>query len=212
MNTFIKTSTTLATFAFLAACSNGSGSVVLTPVGNTQTTNTATKYTQIERLSRPAIKEVFETFVNHQVSNSVEPYDTVHDPLYASIHDTADALRPPANGDDYGNVLQSVLYPDEYAVDLSTSSNGPVGGTYGYFLSYELASVTKSPTAFGGRAPNDDVIALELGVLFGKTAQAIPGVTEDNEENNCLQTQNLSSTTFNGTATGSAFPYLATAH
>ncbi len=209
----LKISATLSTLALLAACSGGSGDVVLTPAGNTQTGSAATKYTQIERLSRPAIKEVFETFVNHQVSNATEPYDKTNDPLYASILNTTNALRPPnaTAGTNYGQVAQSILYPDEYTVDLSTSSNGPVGSSYGYFLSQELASATGSAAAFGGRAPNDDVIALELGILFGKTAQAI-GVKEDNEENNCLDTQNLSSTAFNGTATTAGFPYLATAH
>jgi hypothetical protein len=179
----------------LAGCGNsGNGSVVLTPPP------AAATYYQIERLSRPAVKEVFEPFVDHQKSNVSEPYN---DPtILADIKATALALRPASAtaGTNYGTILSGILYPDEYLVNLD--------GTTGGFLGAEVPALAAS---FGGRTPTDDVISLELGVVFGNTLQLALGVPEDNEENNCLATQNLVAKTA-GPQPTAAFPYLAAAH
>lgn len=162
------------------------------------TINPTTKYVQIERLSRPAIKEVFENFVDHQKSNAIEPYQD--DLLKTDISATEDFVRygsatgPAAGTPDYGPIIQSVVYPDEYAVDLSQTAGG--------FLGYELAK------NFGGRAPNDDVIATELSVLFGTgLSDNVPGVPPDNKSNNCLKTQNLAALDV-AQQSGPTFPYL----
>src|ERR1700760_2742921 len=95
----------------LAACGGGN-SVNTTPVAPQ-----AVGYKQVELLSRPAVKELFEKFVDHQTSNTSEPYN---DPtLQSAIQTFTDALRPPVGGADYGKVLASVLYPNEIVVDLS---------------------------------------------------------------------------------------------
>lgn len=181
----------------LAACSttplSGGGS---TPIVQ------STKYVQIERLSRPAIKEVFEPFQEHQVSNAVEPYN---DPTIQSwIKTTEDTLRPPKSSLDYGAALAGVLYPDEYLVNLNGSSTPPSSDNQ-FFLSAEI-----SPNGFGGRAPNDDVIDLELGILFGKTLPALGLIADDGEENNCLSSQNIGAED-PAKKTTSTFPYLPVA-
>jgi hypothetical protein len=204
MNT-IKLSATVAALSLLAACSGGS--TVLTPAGQTQS-GSGTKYTQIERLSRPAIKEVFEPFQDHQKSNAVEPYN---DPtIQADIVGTEDYVRPPnaSAGTDYGKTLASVLYPDEYLVNLSGSAPASTANDPELFLSAEV----DGSSAFGGRAPNDDVIDLELPVLFGGTLHALGIVKgEDGEENNCLSSQNIASEDPSKLTT-STFPYLPKPH
>lgn len=181
----------------------GGGSTVLTPP---PPPGQHTTYVQIERLSRPAIKEVFEPFQDHQKSNAAEPYN---DPtILADIGATTDAFR----GSAYGTTLQAVLYPDEYAVNLSGANPGST--THGeYFLSNE----TSNGADFGGRAPNDDVINLELSILFGKTLSNLGLVTDDGQENNCLSSQNIAGQgVFGGQdpskTAGAAFPYFAPPH
>jgi len=194
MTNLTKSVTVLAALGLgLAACS--SPTVVLTPPK-------PVTYTQIERLSRPAIKEVFEPFQEHQISNAVEPYN---DPtIQSAIKTTEDALRPPAASTDYGAALAGVLYPDQYLVNLAGNTT-PLPLTGQYFLSAEL-----SPTGFGGRAPNDDVIDLELGALFGKTLSAVGLIADDGEENDCLSSQNIPSEA-SAKLTTSTFPYLPVA-
>ena len=191
----IKSLTALGALGLgLAACSSNNGN---TPTFfQPPTVKPTTQYTQIERLSRPAIKEVFENFVDHQKSNAIEPYQD--DLLKGDISATEDFVRygsatGPASGPDYGPIIQSIVYPDEYLVDLSQSTGG--------FLGTELAK------NFGGRAPNDDVIATELAVLFGTgLSDNVPGVNPDGKANNCLDTQNLGVDV--AQQSGPVFPYL----
>jgi hypothetical protein len=193
MKQTITNLTLLATLgAGLAGCSGGNSSI-LTPA---QPYKAPTGYTQIERLSRPAVKEVFERFVDHQISNGIEPYaDTT---LQTNIVAVEDTLRPPNKtvGSDYGKTIASVLYPDEYTVDLSQ--------TTGSFLGYETAK------NFGGRNPNEDVVSLELSVLFGNTLSKLGLQPDDGEENNCLSAENVAQAS--SQATTSSFPYLAKPH
>ena len=178
----------------LAACS-GSNSVTLTPPPPVVNTT----YYQIERLSRPAVKEVFEPFVQHQTSNAAEPYN---DPtLQADIKATEDALRPPNKtlGSDYGAAIAGVLYPDEYLVNLD--------GAKGGFLGAEVAALG---APFGGRTVTDDVVNLELGVAFGTTLSALGLQPADNETNYCLSKENVVASA--GPQPTNTFPYLAAAH
>ena len=182
----------------LAACGNN-GSTVLTP----PPPPTTTTYYQIERLSRPAIKEVFESFNNHKTSNGLEPYDNANDPLFASIKATEDFLRPPKGTIDYGAALQGIFYPDKIAVNLAQTGNAS-------YLGVELNSVAPGafPASFGGRYPTDDVVGLSLAAAFGGALSPVLG--EDNEENNCLAAENLNPSTAGPIPTGT-FPYLAAA-
>ena len=203
--------TILAAFgSALAGCSGGSTTLTPFQPHPPGTGGGAVQYVQIERLSRPAIKEVFEPFQDHQKSNAVEPYQ---DPtIQADIKGTEDALRPPTTyqgkSSDYGAGLASVLYPDEYSVNLA--GNAPQAGDPDpfFFLGNDL-----NPARFGGRAPNDDVIYLELGSLFGGILPAVGLLPEDNQENTCLSFQNIGGAMKPGgqdprKLTTNTFPYL----
>jgi hypothetical protein len=181
----------------LAACGGGN-SVNTTPVSGG---STAVKYTQIELLSRPAVKELFEKFVDHQTTNAVEPYaDTT---LQSEIQGFTDALRPPnaAVGSDYGKALASILYPNEMTADLSQT------GVASY-LGVETGGATGGK--FGGRALSDDVIDISLGAVFGGTLAALKVQPEDNEENHCITTDNVAMNP--SQAPVATFPYLHTPH
>ena len=179
----------------LGACSNNkstpSAPVSPTPTGGTQT------FQQFERLSRPAVKELFERFVDHQISNAAEPYNDAT--LQASITTFTGAFRAPA----YGTTLAAVLYPDEMAADLSDTTD-----TKAAYLGLETGGATGSK--FGGRDLGDNVIDISLGAVFGSTLSALHLVTDDGKENNCLVSQNLSQNPSQKN-TGS-FPYLAPPH
>jgi len=181
----------------LAACGGGS-SINTVPVPGPQ------KYTQIELLSRPAVKELFEKFVDHQITNAAEPYaDTT---LQGEIQSFTDALRPPnaALGSDYGKVLAAVLYPNWITADVSQAG----GAAYLGNETGGATSATKS--TFGGRAITDDVIAISLGAVFGHTLPALGLQPEDNEENNCISNDNTPQRATQ--APTGAFPYLAAPH
>jgi Domain of unknown function (DUF4331) len=185
----------------LAAC-GGSNAVNTTPV--TGSGGGATQYQQIELLARPAVKELFEKFNDHKVTNAVEPYaDTT---LQGEIQTLTDALRPPnaTLGTDYGHALASVLYPNWITFDVSQTG----GAAY---LGNETGGATSAThSTFGGRAVTDDVIDISLGAFFGGTLAALHVQPEDNEENHCLTTDNVAiNATQNPTGT---FPYLAGPH
>ncbi len=205
MMKFTTIATSLAALGLgfgFAGCGNNGGVTLTPPPPPGQHT-----YVQIERLSRPVIKEVFEPFQDHQKSNAVEPYA---DPtIFADIAKTEDAVRygpngPAAGTPDYGAKLQTILYPDEYSVNLA--GGAPGGNDPEYFLSNEVEQ------AFGGRAPNDNVIDLELGILFGRTVAALGLAPDDNKENTCLSSQNIAGGEDPSKKTSTTFPYLAVAH
>ena len=181
----------------LAGC-GGSNSVNTTPATPPPS---GTTYQQIELLSRPAVKELFEKFIDHQTTNGVEPYN---DPtLQGEIQSFTDALRPPSTsaGSDYGKALASILYPNEYTVNLNASGNAS-------YLGVETGGATGG--TFGGRAVTDDVIAISLGAVFGNTLAKLGVQPEDHEENNCLSNDNVAQ---NATQKpSSTFPYLAPPH
>ncbi len=198
MNNLVKNIAVAAGLGIgLAACGNGGGVVLTPPPPN----GPKAPYTQIERLSRPAVKEVFETFNQHKISNGIEPYN---DPtIQGAIMSTTDALRPPnmTAGSDYGKALQGVLYPDEYTVNLD--------GTTGGYLGVETGG--KLGGNFGGRLINDDVINTSLAAVFGHALPTLGLQPEDNEENNCLSMENITPTT-SGTTPMSGFPYFQGPH
>ncbi|MBD5657573.1 MAG: DUF4331 family protein [Candidatus Eremiobacteraeota bacterium] len=191
----------------LTACSSNSGSTSYVagpapsavPVTSSTAQPTGTFY-QIELLSRPAVKEVFEPFVYHQVTNAAEPYN---DPtLKAYIKTTEDALRPPSTslGTDYGATLQSVLYPNVYLVDLTQTTGG--------FLGVETKGAVGGP--FGGRNIDDDVVKVELAAAFGNALSTLGLIKDDGEENNCISAQNV--TILASQQSSTTFPYLAQPH
>ena len=209
MKKAIATLASVATLSLgLGACSGQTVHLTPPPVSTSAPGGGTTPqtYVQIERLSRPAIKEVFEPFQDHQKSNAVEPYAdaTIQNDIVA----TEDALRPAnsTKGTDYGKALAGLLYPDEYTVNLNGAA--PSGADPYYFLS-DVAD----NGAFGGRAPNDDVIYLELGALFGPLLSQLGAIADDGEENTCLSSQNIAGPgkpggQAAGKLTSGSFPYL----
>jgi len=180
----------------LSAC--GGSNNPSTPVNHTS-------YVQFERLARPAVKEIFETFVNHQVTNGVEPYN---DPtLQGSIIAFTNTFRASTYGAALGGApggTAGVLYPDELAFDLSQT-------TPASYLGIETGGATSpSGSKFGGRALSDDVIDISLGAVFGNTLSALGVVADDGKENNCLTTDNVTQSSTQ--APTSTFPYLAAPH
>jgi hypothetical protein len=176
----------------LAGCggSSGGGGGSVPPAGSNQ-------YVQIERLARPAVKELTERFVDHQITNAAEPYS---DPtLQNSIVSFVNAFR--SNGSNgtpnYGTTVASILYPDEYAVDLSQSGKAS-------YLGVETGGATGGK--FGGRALTDDVIDISLGAVFGPTLSALSLLPDDGKENNCLTKQNV---TQHASQYQAGYPYLA---
>ncbi|GAC1571485.1 MAG: hypothetical protein NVS3B7_01650 [Candidatus Elarobacter sp.] len=198
----------------LAACGNNGTSLpqfapaFATPLPSNPTTP-AGVYTQIELLSRPAIKEALQPFNNHKFTNKVEPYaGSPTDPLQADIKATVNLVRPPnaAAKTDFGTALQGILYPNEIAADLSNTTDKAS------YLGVETGGATGGK--FGGRDIADDVINIDLGAVFGSTLVALKVQPEDNEENNCLSQQSPDVKTLqrpNQANTGT-FPYLAPPH
>jgi hypothetical protein len=204
----IKRNITLASVATLClglgACSSQNVHLSPNPPITGSSAPAATQYVQIERLSRPAVKEVFEPFQDHQISNAVEPYaDTT---IQNDIKGTEDFVRPATSTTDYGALLSSVLYPDEYLVNLAGTAPTSSNNDPEFFLSTEVDGASY----FGGRSPSDDVVGLELPVLFGHTLSKLGLIAEDNEENDCLSAENISQAPSQAPST--TFPYLASPH
>jgi len=140
-------------------------------------TGTQVAYKQIELLSRPAVKEAFEMFEDHNKTNRSEPYN---DPvLQGEIESFAAMFRDQTTA----QTLQAVLYPNVMKVDLSQNT------TTASYLGYETGGATGSK--FGGRALNDDIIDISLGAIFGNTLSALGLIPDDHKEVPCLTTDNV---------------------
>lgn len=170
--------------ALIGGCSSNAG---MTPtalrgaasyVRSAQTAyDSQTVYKQIELLSRPAVKEAFELFKDHNRTNRSEPYD---DPLLRSqIKSFTLAFRSKKNAE----TLQAVLYPNVMKVDLSQDT------TKAAYLGYETGGATGSK--YGGRALDDDIIDISLGAIFGNTLSALGLIPDDHKEVPCLTTDNI---------------------
>jgi hypothetical protein len=183
----------------------GTGTGLATPQPSNPTTPTAS-YVQIELLSRPAVKEVFENFNDHKTTNAVEPYaGSPADPLQAEIKSTENTVRPPkmtaSGAADYGTALQSILYPNEMAVNLASTDKAS-------YLGVETGGATGG--TFGGRDIADDVVDISLGALFGNTLSALHVQPDDGQENACISKDNVAQSA--GQAKIAAFPYFAPPH
>ncbi len=177
----------LAAATGIAGC--GSSSI---PIGRTPV------YQQIERLSRPAVKEAFEAFNDHDITNRSNPYNKTTDAQLANeILSFAGPGGVANRSQAIAQTLQNILIPDEMTADLSKT------GTLGSYLGVETGGVTGS--LFGGRKLSDDVIDIDLGAIFGPTIPAVvPSVPDDGHESWCLTSDNV------GYAGGAntTFPYL----
>lgn len=159
-------------------------------------------YVQIERLSRPAVKEAFENFSNHDQSNRTAPTqdNLLHDSIVTFMEN--DAGRDTTTS----TTLASILTPDEMQADLSktVAGCGTPNTPCGAYLGVETGGATGN--TFGGRWLNDDVIDISLGAIFGNTLAALGVVPDDHHESPCLTTDNVGT----AQAYSATFPYVNT--
>jgi hypothetical protein len=181
------------------------GLVALAGCGGSGNSNSPHVYSQIDRLARPAVNEVFATVANnrHAINDTSTPsQDGQPGFLIDDIQTfmTTVAGRSQATTD----AVKSVLVPDVLVADLSQT--GPAA-----YLGAETGGT------FGGRKLTDDVIDISLGVIFGGTVSALfPSVPDDGKEIPTLTTDNVSYTTApkhyqDGIVGAAAFPYLGPA-
>jgi hypothetical protein len=165
--------------AIAGGCSSNSAGLnpqtLQAPAGATSGKKIA--YEQIELLSRPAVKEAFELYDDHNKTNRSEPYaDPV---LQSQIKSFALMFRSKT----WADTLQAVLYPNVMKVDLSQNT------TKAAYLGYETGGATGSK--FGGRGLDDDIIDISLGAIFGNTLSALGLIPDDHKEAPCLTTDNV---------------------
>ena len=177
-----------------------------TSCGNNNSTPAYTpgKYIQIERLARPAVKEAFQMFADHDGTNRTAPWAQPYSSqtLYQAIGSftTGTAGRSQA----IANTLQAILIPDEMAADLSKT----VPASY---LGVETMGATGG--TFGGRSLTDDVIDISLGATFGNTIPSVvTTVPDDGKESPCLTTDNVPSQAGPDHITPATFPYVGAPH
>jgi len=200
MRLFLTTATlALIAVAALAGCSSSS---------STPTVHGQSQYQQIERLSRPAIKEAFESFANHDATNRSTPTNDTQ--LKSSIQTF---LGAPPNGVANRSAATSafivgVLIPDEMQADLgvNVAGCGTANTPCAAYLGHETGGATG--TTFGGRWLNDDTIKTSLGIIFGNTVAALGGAPDDNAESWCLTDDNLSNGEGTFQSYSATFPYV----
>lgn len=146
-----------------------------TVIGLWTTTSTSaggTNYSQIDRLARPAVNEVFATVANnrHQINDEDSP------PQDASQlqGDIDSFLQSPCNRSlAIRQVIESVLVPDMMKADLSKTDSAA-------YLGVETGGATGGK--FGGRKLSDDVVDISLGIIFGNTIPALGLAPDDGNE------------------------------
>ena len=145
-----------------ALLNRGGGPVSRTGVVGVWCTTSVPKdaaWTQMDRLARPAINELFATVANnqHKQNDEIGPADDKNF-LKPEIYDfmTNVAGRSPA----IANVVTAVTIPDMLTANLSSPDKAS-------YLGVETGGATGGK--FGGRALGDDVIDLSLGIVFGNT-------------------------------------------
>ncbi|HEX3370854.1 MAG TPA: DUF4331 family protein [Candidatus Cybelea sp.] len=154
-----------------------SSTTAVTPIAGPASPPAGTVYKQIELLSRPAVKEAFEAFEDHNKTNRSEPYA---DPVLEKQIKSFSLLF---RSEKWAETLQAVLYPNVMKADLSQKT------TKAAYLGYETGGATGSK--FGGRALDDDVIDISLGAIFGNTLSALGLIPDDHKEAPCLTTDNV---------------------
>ena len=194
----------LLTFAAVYAIVLGTSSCGGGNATNLPQLNNPVQFQQLERLGRPAVKELFQQFANHDGTNRTSPaaLPLTSQTLYQEIGSftTSVAGRSPATV----AALQSILIPDEVAADLSQA------GVNAAYLGVETGGATGSK--FGGRALQDDVIDISLGAVFGKTLSALGVVPADGNDSPCLTTDNVPSQAAKDNVTPATFPYVGAPH
>ena len=177
---------------------SGNASGTATPGGTASATPNATASAQVfiqqDRLARPLTNEVLATISNnrHKINNRIPPTQD-----RAQIgRDVFSFFKFPAGRSDaIANVAVAVLAPDVMMADLSQP--GPAA-----FLGVETGGATGGK--FGGRKLQDDVVDIDLGVVFGNTIPALGLAPDDGKALPQFTTDNVG---FQGNNL-STFPYI----
>ena len=184
--------------------------------------NDSRTYTQVERLGRPGIKELFQIFVSHDASNRSAPWN---DPTLSSAivrFMTAEKPNGAGRSMELAKAVEKTLMPDELTADL-----GAAGGPAVY-LAVETKGKSALPAAivrvvpdsglkglkkslanktrdFGGRDASSPVIDTSLGVVFGTLGQKVGLAQDDDKETPCLTSDNVEA---GDRGVTNVFPYL----
>ncbi len=188
-----------------SSCNGGATNVPTLNTGNP----TGIQYQQIERLARPAVKELFQQFANHDGTNRTSPWQTPlsSQTLYQEIGSFTATVAGRSTAGKNGGVpgaLQAILIPDEIAADLSNLTDKAS------YLGVETGGATGGK--FGGRGLPDDVIDISLGAVFGTTLSSL-GVTDpDGKASPCLTTDSVPQQNAKDNVTPAVFPYVGAPH
>ena len=152
-------------------------------------------YVQRDRLGNPAVNELFATVANnrHKINDEASP-DQDHLQLKNDINDFM--VNVAGRSQATANVVTAVLIPDTLKADLSSMDNAS-------YLGVETNGATGGH--FGGRALNDDVIDISLGIVFGNTISALGLAPDDGKEIPTLTSDHVGS---GGKHFIGTFPYL----
>ena len=191
-----------AIYAVVLGTSSCNGGSANPPPFNTGPTGPGAQYIQLERLARPAVKELFQQFANHDGTNRTSPWQTPlsSQTLYQEIGSFTVNVAGRSTAGKNGGVpgaLQATLIPDEIAADLSNLTDNAS------YLGVETGGATGGK--FGGRGLPDDVIDISLGAIFGNTVSALKLALDDGKESKCLTTDNVGPQGHHFT---DSFPYL----
>lgn len=161
-------------------------------------TDSAGTWLQIERLGRPAIKEAFEAFRNHDTTNRSALTDDAI--LSKSIHDYM--IHVAGRSSAVADAAVKLLMPDFIEADLSQSgparylaveTNGKSGFPVGVVRAVPPDGIEGIKKAlgdpyrqFGGRDPKSPVIDLSLGAIYGSLIPKLGFAPDDRRETDCL--------------------------
>lgn len=193
-----------AIYAVVLGTSSCNGGAASAPNFNAGNTGPGVQYQQLERLARPAIKELFQQFANHDGTNRTSPAQT---PLSSqTLYQEIGSFTTTVAGRDatHAAKLQAILIPDEIAADLSNLTDKAS------YLGVETGGATGGK--FGGRGLPDDVIDISLGAVFGNTLTALGLAADDGHASPCLTTDNVPQKNAQDNVTPLVFPYVGAPH
>ncbi len=193
-----------AIYAVVLGTSSCNGGATNVPAFNTGSTGPGAQYIQLERLARPAVKELFQQFANHDGTNRTSP---AAQPLSSqTLYQEIGSFTTTVAGRDakHAATLQAILIPDEIAADLSNLTDKAS------YLGVETGGATGGK--FGGRGLPDDVIDISLGAVFGNTLTALGLAPDDGHQSPCLTTDNVPQQNAKDNVTPAVFPYVGAPH
>ena len=212
--------------AALTACAVGfsgcSNDPTVNPNGNNVSGSDVTFF-QVDRVGKPGIKALYLPFATHAAYNTAIPENDVaaYGPTVSTFV-TGTAGRSAA----IGGFAATLLVPDALIVNLNDAS------TRASYLGWETNGQIPADctgltgTTFGGRALQDDVVDVDLGLAFGNLATsatiastspplnvaATPPPDDGNESNGTGGKPNLTKQNVSCAGKGftlGTFPYLA---